>query len=337
MNTIRMLIQMVFCLFIFNHYILCMKDMQTSRSFQFFSNLLPEVQYKILKYADSKASFQLLNRQWCECASIKSPHVFDNDLAGLSKERMIRVLIHAAYGENYVGVENILKNSSLLQLTKNNDNTSTLHCDLDLTDGRKIIDFYTIISDKQEKKWLDLLPRYNIVKASDLPDPIVIDPLIISCLAGNSYAMRAIVCDIDVNLKDALYIAINCGYYSCVKTLVNIVYDVSSWGEWDSHMKNITLLLSLDALKFACSKKNIKIIEEILKTREFDINKIHAAVMPPATFLDHVLEKAQNDDEYNNIVSLLQNYGAKTMQEITDEENIDDFDLVFRVMSCSIS
>jgi len=310
---------------------MCMKRAQTIAKFDVFTQLLPEVQDNIFRCVEQKGNFQLLNKYWSKRASIASSQAFDNDLAGLSKERIICILLHAAYQDNYEGVENILKNSSLVQCIKDGNKCNKghiLYYYIDTMHGRKIIDFHEIVNDKKETKWLDLLKIYHIVQAPHSLEKMVPTPLVMSCLAGNSHIITTIP---DTNkdrksehLKDALYIAVNNEYYSCVKMLIDDLYHDISWDDIGSHIKTRKALLTLPLLQFACMRKNVKIIEEILKTKEFDLNKIDITAAIQKTFLDNVIEDAHKNDEYKHIAALLRKYGAKTLQELqkaTEEDN----------------
>jgi hypothetical protein len=192
-----------------------------------------------------------------------------------------------------------------------------------------------VVSDHKKAKWLELLKKYRIIESSNFVDKIEPHPIMMSCLSGNSYLINTIADDRGENLKNALYIAIDCGYYSCVKTLINNLYHDSCFGDMSVHAKNTKLLLTLKTLQFACLRKNIQIIEEILKTEEFDLNEIQVT-MVPSTFLDQVIDDAQKNNEYNNIVLLLQKYGAKTIKEVRERAQ-EEKETILNVLSCVIS
>jgi hypothetical protein len=335
MNNLYIIIRLTFCVFICNQNMLSMERVEPLN----FSCLASEIQDKIFFY-NSRTTLQLINKSWSIDASIASPRAFDNNLAGLSRDHMIRVVIHAAYVGNYKGVENILKNSSLLGCTKKDkescDKDHILYYYMEHGDEKKVIDFYDVV-DNQEKEWSRLLTHYRIVKAPRSWQRLKIDFLTMSCLAGNSSIINTIAHDEKINLENAFDISINCEHYSCVKKIIDNLYCDTSIGDFSANTKNTRLLLTINSLHRACLTRNIKIIKEILNTEEIDINTIQTtAAAAQITLLDQMVALAQNNSEYNDVVLLLQEYGAKTMQEVR-ERSEEEKEIILNALSCVIS
>ena len=335
MNNLPIIIGLTLSVLICHSTLQSMKRSESLNvCFTHFSLLSPEIQHKIFSY-HSKADVQLINKAWSYDASITSARAFDNDLAGLHKEHITRIIINAAYVGNYEGVNNILKRSSLLGCSKQGNKCEKdhiLYYAIDYRNERKIIDFYDIAYSHVETKWKELLKKYRIVKVPDLP-AVETDFLTMSCLAGNSYIINTIADH--KNAPNAFYVSIACGHSLCVKKIIDNLYRDSCWGDFSINTKNARLLLTFSSLQYACLKKNIKIIEEILQTKEIDVNEIQAT-MVPTTLLDQMIGLAQNDWEYNDVVLLLQKYDAKTIQEI-DERAEEEKEIILNVVSCVIS
>jgi len=291
------------------------------------SDLSPEVQEMFFKHSDNFSNIQRTNTHWAQRKSIKSPHVFITDGCSFSDDRMMRILLNAIHQRNYEGVKNILTYRLKGCLP---------YYHVDITpDGRKtVLDLHTIAEHNDDEEMSALLNLYNI-KVMPLDEQIVQHysiELMMASLTGGSEAIGNYLNDVYTDIENswkmrdvvgALKIVIDCNYGKCVQVFLNNLY-------YDSNVGDISLiemispavkeaLLRIDFLYHACREKKINALKELLDIRYFNLNKKENE----GTLLDEMVKKAKEDSEYNAIVRLLQQYGAKTAEAL-DIENQDD-------------
>ena len=205
-------------------------------SLSLFKALPSELQRTIFHYIPHKSTFRELNKECATICSVKFPGIFADDLCGLDKQHMIRILLNAAYKKNYDGVENILAKSSLLQQCPNK---YIYYCfDINEKGREKAIEVYRLSIKyyqvnkeslcKRDEKLHSILQKYGI-KEPNISDALWITGVnknIMACLAGDtdditkkdkdsSFAKKE-------RIKIALEVAMSCNNIPCIKKCLEI-------------------------------------------------------------------------------------------------------------------
>jgi len=194
-----------------------------------------DVQRTIFQYIP-KFIFREINKEFATTWSITFPKIFSNDLCGLDKPHMIRILLNAAYKKNYDGVENILAKSSLLQQCPDK---CLYYCYKTNKDGMKstieahqiVVKYHKINNEfipKGDEVLFSLLKKYEIErpKFANLFWKTTINKNIMACLAGNSNAITKKDKDSSFakkeRIKISLEVAMSCNNILCIKKCLEI-------------------------------------------------------------------------------------------------------------------
>ena len=313
--------------------------MNESQSFP-FTQLDLGVQCEIMHYEHNKTNLRLISKFWSEQASIKSPTIFKNNFCNTDKKYLVRVLLHAAYVKNYTGVENILKNSSILADKDQNyfynyfDTTYTLN-DAIYNQRGCMLGLADVIKHNKDTEQFALLKKYNI-PTETVNCSYDID-LVMACLAGNSDAIQ---CNVSIKRELYLTIAVDCDHDKCIKALLNPLLCDTSIVEsltWASD-KYLQSLLNKDIIIRAINKKKLNALDALLSFNIFDINTLFnendIKILCPKnhknycvlyrTLLEHVMRNNKNN-QHDNAIALLKKYGAKTLAEIESDKDNQGF------------
>jgi hypothetical protein len=317
-STIRMVL--IFSFFFTQHIYsmkrLCLwiygKPVQ-DKQFIHFSRLPKDVQFLVLEYAvrdsDNKVNLQVVNKEWSEVVSIKHPKIFDT-CCNIEHSHMKRIFLHAVYNNNYDGVENILKNSYLNRIK--DKNLCYRHIDTNESGHELVLDPYHIA--QEDEQMIGLLKKYNVATLlSDVNKaPCQTTALIMACLVGDSDAINY-----DKNNKAdisrALNIVVTGDYGKCMQRFID--------GSFDESLEDLfrhdefLYLLGRKLLRRACIYKSYKVLKILLHDRYCDKNNSYNG----DTLLDEMLRVAEDDSTFEPVVVLLKEYGAKTLQQINDE------------------
>jgi hypothetical protein len=216
-----------------SQHIFCMEP-QALVNFTEFSKLPAEIRKNIFqysfKYSDNKNDFQLVNKEWSKNYSIQSATLFNNnenkDCCNLSPQHMTRILLCAAYNKNYEGVENILKNSNILDLVENR--LPHFCIDTYIPNNRRSLSLnpHSIALYNDDKQMSQLLNQYTVATFEskiEIGEPI---DLLMNCLAGNSneivkYSQQKHFDEDAIynRLEKCLYVAIDSDHEKCIKIL----------------------------------------------------------------------------------------------------------------------
>lgn len=338
-----LVISLLFLCLLYGHIIFAMEQLIT---FNKFSDLRPELQLKVFAHSHNKTSFQLVNKEWFEKASIKNdllfmPH-FRDALYSCEKDekRLIGVLLHAAHEHNYKGVENILKNSGIL----NRVIDKQPHLLMEAPDGGSIIlDLWDIEFHHKDDKLHALLVKYEVDPVPSVAGHRIPDKkgfitsgcghaqvksrfsecnlsLPAHCISGNTAEIsRVMNYDNKSMVEQCLKLAIDFDYGKCLNVLFTSFYG--------SKFKN-----KHDFLKRACIQRSLNALQVLLKEQSSVINQnfsfylvdssrqklgfLDSTLTRSGTLLDFAIENAQEDSWYNTVIDLLKEHDAKTESEL---------------------
>ena len=320
-------------------------SLKSGVTFSYFTELIPETQFIVFKHSDNKNNFQKTNRNWYIKGSIKSPDIFSNDFCHVDHSRMIRILLNAAYVGNYAGVENILKKSTILGCLKNSlpcTKSHHLYYSIDSSqDQHEVLDMCCVTDHTGDEQLWQLLESYTITNS--VHDQCKPTELLMACLVGSSDIVSESRETDRKNVEKALKIAVDCDHGKCMKVLIDAIYDDSNFTEIIVHFNDANILLNEKLLERACVKKSIKALEALLDNpNHYNLNYELGSYTDdcgniiPIRLLDKMLDKAQEDPEYDKVVLLLENYGARSGKEIENERE-EENDVVRRLFDCTIS
>lgn len=301
-----------------------------SGSFRDFSELPLEIQETIMKCSDDYANLQQVDRYWCGRKSIQTPDVFTEKFCNANKERMVRIILNAAYMKNYEGVENILKNSKILTNTQHRLPYHYID-----TDGGKsvVLDLHGIARHNDDNQMSELLNKYNV--PAFLAGQTVCNPtgLMMTCFMGDSQSIVSCLNIATKEMESVFKIVIDCDHGKCMNVLINNLYFDSSVIEMMLHSEKRKLLFTRALLMRACKGKRINTLKELLDTDYFYLNEIEN----DKTILDEILELATVNSEYNEVASLLEKYRAKTVADVEfDALEAQYAASLFNISGCTI-
>ena len=278
--------------------------------FNKLSELPVETQLLIFKHSDNKSNFKKTNKDWCEKGSINSPS-FVAEFYCLGDRCMCRIFLNAVWEKNYEGVENILKHYYANQP----DRTCYYPVDIDEeTQEQIVLDPYDIAG--VDKEMIQLLQKYKVEMAEKSAYPAW---LMMACLSGNSdFFVRYIPSSgegyfID-NIKRALNIIVDCDHAQCMQQFIDNISYIIHTLSMESSFDIYRILFGSKLLRRACINKSFKTLKILLSNKYCAINE----VVNDVTVLDEMLKVAEQDDNFSSVVALLQQYGAKTAQQLSE-------------------
>jgi hypothetical protein len=286
------------------------------KKFECFSRLPKDLQLLIIGYsvrdANRKTNLQYVNRHWSEVVSIKYPRIFEA-CCNIERLQMSRIFLNAVYNSNYDGVENILKNSCLSKIESKN--LCYRNVDNNEMGYETVLDPYYIA--REDKQMIDLLEKYRVTTLSSNSQKVMCQPtpLIMACLAGNSDAINHDIRGNKVNIRRAFNIVVACDYEKCMQQLMHNLSD--EFEELFSRDEE-RLVLGRKLLRRACVYNSCKVLTILLNNRFCDKNNIYEG----ATILDEILRADRIN--FAPLIALLKKYGAKTAEQILDENTAVD-------------
>jgi hypothetical protein len=260
------------------------------KAFACFLHLVPELQNNIFDYSDNKTNMQHVNREWNEKKSIGNPDVFT--YVQLTDKAMQCILFNAAYLGNHKGVENILKNTNILEKTYRFPNFYMGY----LNDSNAVLDLRGIADYNDDKMLLDILDSYKIGKLGPCQDRCLPTPLTMACLAGNSNYVQEFFAD-----------AIDINHSLCFVTLFDRVLCFRALCKKQGAYSHIKPLCNKDLLERACQQKSKKTLKELLIMGQndaeiaqcFNVNAVQTCCLNnygiSKTFLNDFLADVQKD------------------------------------------
>lgn len=287
-----------------------------------FSVSLPEVQLGVFCHSDNKNNMQRTNKEWYAKGSIQSPTIFTADFYRVNESCIKSILLNAAYVKNYKGVENILKNTPILERT---DDNLPYYCIDFINEVGLVMDLRGIAKYNKDITLWQLLEKYKVPAFN--PKQTICEPnkLMMCCFAGNSDDLKEhpLIDYSNVEIVRALKVSIDFDHVKCIKILLD-----------HSIQHDCKLVFGEELLERACVKKNIKALQVLLAAKIFDVNGIATYVAEDysilhQTFLDKILYNVQKDPEYNIIVNVLKQFNAKTAVELgyADGQEVEVIDL----------
>ncbi len=230
------------------------------------------------------------------------------------------VLFTAAYRCNYTGVENILKNTSILAQTNNQP-----YYYMGNKNKPYRVHLWGIAALPRHLELKSLLRQYKVKQIYPFESEVVSTRELMGCLAGESDEVGAAVSRTE--LDRMLKVCVDFDRAKCFKViLANENHDIKP-------------LLTQGLIIRAIQSASFNMLRELLILQPFDLNQatVHCANLDvyvkiepgdelpenAYTFLDtimSVMEENNNRSDCNKVIEILREHGAKTAAEIRSPE-----------------
>jgi hypothetical protein len=303
---------------IITQHIICMEPQENIKSRELathYSNLPSELQITIFKHLHNKAHAQLINKNFSQSISIKSLDIFQKNYCNFSPKHMTRILLCAAYNKNHEGVENILKNSNILDLVENQyPHFYTEEYNLKKAISLNLREMARYNNDIKMHQILDIYNVYPLTSQSIAPKQI---DFFMNCLTGkndqNIVEQNYDETDLS-NMVQSLNLAIDCNNGKYITMVFNCIDGIRMW------------LFGTTMLQRAIKQNHLKAVEALLASKYRNVFDVNANIKTSdddlisrygcTTLLDTLLLEPEKNAA---VISLLKKYGAKTANDLDDE------------------